>query len=81
MSQENIFFLFLHKNIYCGYSLAAPWRGTSNEYHNICYCGDIRQLSTTFGPKIQTYRIRPNNHTVHLDFSKLLEKTCSKIVS
>ena len=25
-------FLFLHKNIYCGYSLEVPRRGTSNEY-------------------------------------------------
>ena len=27
-----IFFLFLHKNICCGYSSEVPWRGTSNEY-------------------------------------------------
>ena len=27
-----ILFLFLHKNICCGYSLEAPQRGTSNEY-------------------------------------------------
>ena len=27
-----IFFLFLHKNICCGYSLEAPHWGTSNEY-------------------------------------------------
>ena len=27
-----IFFLFLHKNICCGYSLEAHWRGASNEY-------------------------------------------------
>ena len=26
------FFLFLHKNICCGYSLEVPQRGTSNEY-------------------------------------------------
>ena len=26
------FFLFLHKNIYCGYSLEVPCWGTSNEY-------------------------------------------------
>ena len=25
-------FLFLHKNIWCGYSLEAPHQGTSNEY-------------------------------------------------
>ena len=27
-----IFFLFLHINICCGYSLEVPQRGTSNEY-------------------------------------------------
>ena len=26
------FFLFLEENVYVGYSLEAPWRGTSNEY-------------------------------------------------
>ena len=25
-------FLFLPKNIWCGYSLQAPWQGASNEY-------------------------------------------------
>ena len=27
-----LFFLFLHKNIWCGYSLEVPQRGTSKEY-------------------------------------------------
>ena len=27
-----IIFLFRHKNVCCGYSLEAPWWGTSNEY-------------------------------------------------
>ena len=27
-----IFFLFLHEDICCGYSLEAPWQGASNEY-------------------------------------------------
>ena len=30
-------FLFLHNKICCGYSLEAPRRGASNEYHNICF--------------------------------------------
>ena len=34
-----IFFLFLHKNICCEYSLEAPRRSTSNEYHKICFHG------------------------------------------
>ena len=32
-----IFFLFLHENICCGYSLEASWRGASNEFHNITF--------------------------------------------
>ena len=42
--QERIFFLFLHKNICFGYSLEAPRRGASNEYHNICFRDEIRQI-------------------------------------
>ena len=38
-----IFFLFLHKNICCGYSLEAP-HGASNEYHTIWFPGEIRRL-------------------------------------
>ena len=32
-----ISFLFLNKNICCGYSLEAPWRGASNEYPQHVY--------------------------------------------
>ena len=32
-----IIFLFLLKNIDCGYSLEPPRRGGSNEYHNLCF--------------------------------------------
>ena len=32
-----LFFIFLLKNIDCGYSLEPPRRGGSNEYHNICF--------------------------------------------
>ena len=31
----SIFFLFLDKNIYCGYSLEAPRQGGSNEYQHM----------------------------------------------
>ena len=37
-----IFFLFLHENIYCGYSLGAPWQG------NISFHGEIRKISVLF---------------------------------
>ena len=33
-----IIFLFLNENKCCGYSLEAPRRGASNEYHNVCFC-------------------------------------------
>ena len=36
-----MFFLFLHKNITCGYSLEVPHRGTSNEYPQYMLCGEI----------------------------------------
>ena len=32
-----IFFLFLHENIYCGYSLEAPQRDASNEYQQCMF--------------------------------------------
>ena len=35
-----MFFLFLQENICCGHSLEVPQLGTSNEYHNMCLCGD-----------------------------------------
>ena len=44
------FFLFLHENICCGYSLEAPHRGISNEYHNICFRGEIRKIFTGYPP-------------------------------
>ena len=47
----HIFFLFLHENICCGYSLEVPHWGASNEYHNICSCGEIRKISAFFGWK------------------------------
>ena len=38
--------IFFHKNICCGYSLEMPRRGASNEYHNICFLGEIRKIMT-----------------------------------
>ena len=38
LHHENIYiFLFLLKNIDCGYSLKPPLRGGSNKYHNLCF--------------------------------------------
>ena len=43
---RSVFCLVLHENICCGYSLEAPQWGTSNEYHNICFHGEISKIST-----------------------------------
>ena len=40
------FFLFLHKNIRCGYSLEAPQRGASNEYHNTGFYHRVLLMDT-----------------------------------
>ena len=37
------FFLFLHKNIGCGYSLEAPHRGSSNEYQQPMFLWRTRE--------------------------------------
>ena len=36
-----IIFIFLHKNIDCGYSLEPPRRGGSNEYPQSMFCAEI----------------------------------------
>ena len=46
-----VFFLFLHENICCGYSLEGPPRGASNEHHNIRFREEIRKISILFGFK------------------------------
>ena len=46
-----VFFLFLHENVCCGYSLEAPQWGASNEYHNISFHGEIRKMLVLFGWK------------------------------
>ena len=50
--QINIFLIHVSPWIYiCGYSLETPQQGTSNEHHNICFCGEIRKISILFGWK------------------------------
>ena len=41
-----IFFLFLHKNICCGYSLKVP-RPRLMSTHNICFRGEIKKYLDT----------------------------------
>ena len=40
----NIFFISPRKHM-LWYSLEVPRRDASNEYHNICFCGEIRKIS------------------------------------
>ena len=44
MSTTALCFLFLHKNMCCGYLLEALGQGTANEYHSICFHGEIKQI-------------------------------------
>ena len=36
--------VFLHENIYCGYSLGVPRRNASNKYQNVCFRGEIQKI-------------------------------------
>ena len=47
---HNIFLISLRKHM-LWYSLEAPRRGASNEYHNVCFRGEIRKISAFFGCK------------------------------
>ena len=48
-----LFFLFLLKNIDCGYSLEPPRRGGSNEYPQSMYCAEIRKISEFLSENFQ----------------------------
>ena len=41
------FFLFLHKNICCGYSLEVPHQGASNEYPQHMFYGELTYVVDT----------------------------------
>ena len=45
-----IFFLFLHENICCGYSLEAPHRGASNEYPQHIFLWRNKKKFTRYPP-------------------------------
>ena len=49
-----IFFLFLHKNMYCGYSLEAPHQGASNEYPQHMFSWRNKK-SIFYTPLIRSY--------------------------
>ena len=48
MGFQITFFLFLHENICYGYSLEAPWRGTSNEYPQHMFLWRNKKNISTF---------------------------------
>ena len=54
-SQRHFFFLFLHENIYCWYSLEAPRRGASNEYSQYMFLWRNEKNSGTFWLKKASY--------------------------
>ena len=51
-----IFFLFLHENIYCGYSLEVPRRGVSNEYPQHMFLWRNKKDISIFRMKKVPYR-------------------------
>ena len=52
MISMGYFFLFLHKNIYCGYSLEAPYRGASNEYPQHMFSEEMEKIIPELSPTI-----------------------------
>ena len=46
------------KNIGCGYSLEASRRDASNEYHNLCFCTEIRNILISMSLLSRLYKQR-----------------------
>ena len=55
-----IFFLFLLKNINCGYSLELPQRGSSNEY--------LQSMFLSRNKKINIYPCEPKFYYIKVGF-------------
>ena len=63
------FFLFLHQNIYCGYTLEVPQQGTSNVYsQHMFWCKNKKKISTWM-PLLSTVidYIAPDNRVIQVD--------------
>ena len=69
-----ISFLLLHENICCRYSLEEPQQGASNEYHNICFPGEIRKILCGY-PLLSVAMI----HEKHSPFSSYKQKLLTKL--
>ena len=65
------FFLFLHKNICCGYSLEVPWQGTFNEYPQHMFLWRSKKTSTLFGWKKHLIYSYGSDQPAHLRYSRL----------
>ena len=50
-----LFFLFLLKNVDCGYLLQPPCRGSSNQYTQFMFWAEIRKISEFFYLKIFSF--------------------------
>ena len=52
-----IFFLFVHENICCGYSLEVPYQGASNEYlqHMVSWTNEKKMSDSIFWLKDVPY--------------------------
>ena len=61
----DIFFLFLHESIWCGYSLDVPQRGASNEYPQHIFLWGVKNNIHTFPMKKVPYLdcclVKPGN--------------------
>ena len=63
-------YLFLHENICWWYSLRAPQRGASNEYHNICFHGG-RGASNEYHQHMFSWRNKKNINIFSVEKSVL----------
>ena len=68
-----ISFLFLHENICCGYSLEAPRRGASNEYHKHMFSWRNKKILCGY-PLLSVAMINCPHHWLHPD-SKQISRT------
>ena len=72
-SSKKYFFLFLHKNLYCGYSLEVPRRGSPSRLElcdKIFVCAEVLQLSQPIG--VMSSMVSLPNYTFSLGRLSLL---------
>ena len=62
---RKLFFLFLHENVCCGYSLEVPRRGASNEYPQHMFSCRIKKNINTFWLKKKAPNLELRNYILH----------------